>query len=244
MMTVTSMSQNAYMTYRLSKENSLFALLSSQKPPSYITGLSGNSNSIFSSLNNVNSMNSFPNVISNHFSQQETMKKFEDYTKKSDAFFSEFYPAMENLRSSSNALKDSDFSADHAADVVANVKNFADDYNNATKLFQDHRKDSGKLAALASSFADIKYDSRVYATIGLNISESGKISVDEDKLKAALTDDSQRVEDLLGGKGLASQAYKKAFGAIANADDLIPLPNMGNTMKNSVFPGLLLDMFI
>lgn len=236
MMTVGSMSRNAYLTFKLGQTNPLFANISNQTsslfPSSGLFGSVGNNSALLQ------------NALSNRLEEQkDTITKLDEYNKASDKFYSGYFPVMNDLKSSAEKLKGTDFSSGQNSEIIDSVKNFADDYNSAVDFFNNNSKVSSKVANLAASFSSSKYSGRALESIGIDVDSKGKLSIDEERLSAALTEDSGKVQAALGQKGLAGQAFNKVNNSVANAADLVPFPKFSNQAANGMMQGLLLNMF-
>lgn len=245
MMTVSSMSKSAYLSFTMGNTSALTSSFDFQS-------MLGNSKS-----NGVTWGSwAFPavgvDIISKHIAkrlseEKETVESMQDFTKKSDKFFSEFFPEMEALKSSATKLQQTDFSSEDTEATVENVKAFAEDYNSALGFLNDNKRVSDNVRDLAASFAETKYNKQSYEAIGVQVDSSGKLSVDTEKLTAALQDDPSKVENLLGKNGLSKRAYSKALAAENNATNLVPLPSFGNASSSGKYgymQGTLLDFYI
>ena len=63
------------------------------------------------------------------------------------------------------------------------------------------------MKALSSNFADTTYHAGQYSTVGITVdTKTGALSLDEDKLAKALTENSDATEYTLGRSGLAGKA--------------------------------------
>lgn len=236
MMTVGAMSKNAYLTFKLSQTNPTFANISNQTSSLFP------STDLFGSASSNNTL--LKDALSNQLAQQkDTVAKLDEYNKTSDNFYSGFFPAMDNLKTSAESMKKTDFSSGKTTDIIDSVKNFASDYNGAVNFFNDNAKISTKIASLATSFSAPKYNGNALESIGVNVDSKGRLSIDEAKLSSALTADADKVGELLGQKGLASQALNKVTSSVANSTNLIPFPKISNQAANGLMPGALLDLY-
>lgn len=281
MLTLSSIGKQSYMMYQImQKTNSssmtdYFSSLSSKKTSnssssdlvtrSILSGLSGGVSG--------SSTAAISKLLSEKITtQKKDIASLEEYSKNSTAFYKDFNALTSELKNSSLALKNTDFTlstptastgttsgtttttgtttADkdkQIAAIVANVKDFATDYNKLGSFFQDNAKLSSTTSNFATSFKAAKYNERAYESIGINVDSSGKLSVDEKKLTAALNTDSQNVGRLLGNNGLANTAYNKTNAAVNVSDNLYPalkLSGSASTLNSmGALLGLTLDFY-
>lgn len=247
MMTVSSMSHNAYLSYTLGNTSALTSSFNFQS----LLGGTSQSNSMgwgswaFPTVDSGVMTKMYAKLFSENSEKKETIGNLQDFSQKSDKFFSGFFPEMESLKTSATNLQNTDFASEDTEKTVKNVKAFAEDYNSALQFLSDNKNVSDNVKDLASSFAETKYNKLDYAAIGVNVDASGKLSVDEEKLTAALQSDPSKVEGLLGKNGLASRTYKKALAAENNATNLLPLPSFGKTTSPSGYmQGMAFDFYI
>jgi flagellar capping protein FliD len=79
------------------------------------------------------------------------------------------------------------------------------------------------MKSIANTFADTTYRSDIYKQVGISVDgKTGELSVDEDKLAKALTENGSRVENALGKNGLAGKASHHAEFALAQQDKAFP----------------------
>ena len=247
MMTVSSMSHNAYLSYTLGNTSALtsFNFLGMLGGGSSQTNSMGWGSWAFPTVDTGVMTKMYAKMFSENPEKKETISNLQDFSQKSDKFFSGFFPEMESLKTSANKLKDTDFSSEDTEATVKNVKAFAEDYNSALQFLSDNKRLSDNVQDLAASFAETKYNKQEYASIGVNVDANGKLSVDEEKLTSALQSDPSKVEDLLGKNGLASRTYKKALAAENNATNLLPLPSFGKTdYPSGYMQGMAFDFYI
>lgn len=161
------------------------------------------------------------------------------YNDAKKMFQTEFDSAMSDLKVSANTVatmtynfSSSDITtaadgttvySDSLKEAISNVKQLVSDYNNALSTTSDYSSVSKRMKSLAGTFADTTYRSDTYQQIGIIVSSTtGELSVDEDKLAAALTTSSSRVENALGSNGLAGKAENHASFAISQRDKVFP----------------------
>lgn len=266
-MTVASMAKNSSMLYSImQKTNS-----TSSSAADWISGLSSSAQqntasstdwltrSISSGLTTSTAQTGLLDVISQRLSEQKSdIAALEDYSKKQSSFSESFSKFSTALKKSAVSLQ-ADFTAassaapttsgtDAANKLITGIKDFASNYNNMTQFFKDNSSLSTNVKNLAASFSDTKYNSRAYASIGITVDSSGKLSVDEDKLRSSLQSDAAKVENLLGKSGLSAKAAKKTDAAINISDRLYPslaLKTKSNFLDSSslLASGLTLDFY-
>ncbi len=271
MSTVSSISNQSYMMYQIMQKTS------SSSATDYLSTLSGTTSSNTSSTDLVTrsilsglsggisstSTAALSKLLSEKLaSQKSNIASLETYSKNSTAFYKDFNALTSELKNSSLALKNTDFTLSTSgttstttgttgtaatkdqqiAAIVANVKDFASDYNKLGTFFKDNAKLSSSVNNFATSFTATKYNKRAYESIGLNVDSTGKLSVDEKKLTAALNSDSKSVGQLIGGSGLANTAYNKTNAAINVSDKLYPSLTLSGSASNLNSMGALLGL--
>lgn len=240
MSTISAISRNAYLTFKLSQENSSFASIVNRS--SSANNLLGTSK--FPGMDLSSNTDALQAALSNRLTEQkDTITRLEDYHKTSDAFYSKFFPKMNDLNESANTLKKTNFSENATSNVLSNIKQFASDYNQTVTFLGENSKTSNNISNLSTSFASPKYNSRAFQSIGIDVDTTGKLNIDEGALTSALRTDPTRVKQLLGSDGLAGQTYNKTNVAINNAANLVPFPKLSNSVTNGLFSGMLVDLF-
>lgn len=154
------------------------------------------------------------------------------YNMASKAFDTEYKTIISDLKQSSATMAATNFNvtgsndketADNVATALKNVSNFVNDYNEAVSLFSDYSGLSKRLSNVSSMFSDNSARASGLAAIGININaENGKLSVDTEKLTAAMTDTPAKVEYQLGAYGLSGKTQSKI--------------DVANSQKNQLFP--------
>ncbi|MDF2564689.1 MAG: flagellar capping protein [Massilibacillus sp.] len=241
---VTSLSQSSYLTYKTGQSNSAFASIANIQ-----TDVTNTKSSNFflnsSQYSYTSSDDLLKNVLSSRFAEQKkTLATLKEYSQKSEKFYSNFFPEMNDLKTSASTLADTDFSSKNTSSIVKNVKQFASDYSSAVDFLSSNKSVSTGVSNLATSFSSTKYNSRAYDSIGIKVDTSGRLTVDESKLTSALTSDADRVKELLGGSsGLASKTISRVNVAETNSSNLVPFPNISNRAYNGITQGMLLDIF-
>lgn len=210
------------------QQNSLSSLYSGSKnkeAQSYITALSEN-------------RNAYNSVLSS-------------YNKSAATFSAEYRATVGDLKGSTAALKNTNFNvkganeADTEANIkaaVQNVSTFVNDYNKATELFNDYAEVGKRMNNFAKLFSDNSSRESGLASIGISVNaKDGKLSVDTEKLSAAMKDSPSKVEYQLGRYGLAGKTEQKISVADSQQDKLFPsLKDMigSDTMRmQSVYSG-------
>jgi hypothetical protein len=175
------------------------------------------------------------------------------YNEAKSTFDTQFKAYMGDLQKSAQTVKnmDYDFSADDIKEsedgetktysdglkkAIANVKQLVSDYNDALDLTSDYSSVGKRMESLHKSFADTTYRADTYKQLGITVdSKTGKMSVDEDKLATALTENGDRVKNALGSNGLAGKAEQHLTEANNQSDKLFPsLQSMfGNSIKTA-----------
>lgn len=174
------------------------------------------------------------------------------YNEAKSAFETQFKAYMGDLQKSAQTVKNMryEFSADDITEAedgtktysdglksaIKNVKQLVSDYNDAIDLTSDYSSVGKRMEALHKSFADTTYRADTYNQLGITVdSKTGKMSVDEDKLATALTENGDRAQNALGANGLAGKAEQHLAQANNQSDKLFPsLQNMfGNSIKTA-----------
>ena len=161
------------------------------------------------------------------------------YDEAKKVFTTQFGSAMSDLKGSAKAVAKMDYSfsqsdittaedgtktySDPLKSAIKNVKQLVSDYNDALNLTSDYSSVSNRMKSLANTFADTTYRADSYKQIGISVdSATGELSVDEDKLAAALVENGSRVQNALGQNGLAGKAESHADFAAAQQDQAFP----------------------
>ena len=113
--------------------------------------------------------------------------------------------------------------SDGLKNAIKNVKQLVSDYNDALDLTSDYSSVGKRMESLHKSFADTTYRADTYKQLGISVdSKTGKMTVDEDKLATALTENSDRVKTALGANGLAGKAEQHLTQANNQSEHLFP----------------------
>lgn len=161
------------------------------------------------------------------------------YNEAKSTFDTQFKAYMGDLKTSAQTVKNMsyEFSADDIKEAedgsktysdglkaaIKNVQQLVSDYNDALDLTNDYSSVGKRMESLHKSFADTTYRADTYKQLGITVdSKTGKMSVDEDKLAAALTENGDRVKNALGANGLAGKAEQHLNQANSQSDKLFP----------------------
>lgn len=289
MSTISSLSNNTYMMYKiaakgLNASSSATATVPNQTPSeaSLVSLLSANTrtdktstattqlNSLWSGYLSANASAS-QNVATGVANQAETLNNLlSTYSTSSKTFYTKFNTTMSNLSQATAQLKSTNFAVTGATDTataanaktaVGNVENFVAKYNDSIDFFSANAKVSGRVSSLASSFSDTTYRAGSLQNIGIAVdSTTGKMTVDETKLTAAMKETPDTVSYMLGSNGLAGKADTKTALAESQSSKLFPSISsmLGtsissaqslyssrtlNAMSNYTNIGTLLDMY-
>lgn len=103
-------------------------------------------------------------------------------------------------------------------EIVSAVKDFADSYNNALSLLENNSGRSNTVNTQLASLKRALTTEDAMARIGLSLDKSGKLQVDEKKLKKTLDENYASVKDIMGGQfGIAERAATKASDILDHA---------------------------
>ena len=126
--------------------------------------------------------------------------------------------------------------SDGLKNAIKNVKQLVSDYNDALDLTSDYSSVGKRMESLHKSFADTTYRADTYKQLGISVdSKTGKMTVDEDKLATALTENGDRAKTALGANGLAGKAEQHLTQANSQSEQLFPsMQSMfGNSIKTA-----------
>lgn len=122
------------------------------------------------------------------------------------------------------------------------VKKFADSYNSVVDFLKKNSGVSKAVSNMANSFSDIRYSAGMLSEVGIEVSGSGKLSVNEGKLTEAAANNMDLVKNVIGSSsGIAGKTYEKAFKALNSTQNLVPLPKYSNSFYGYT-PGTLFDI--
>jgi len=138
-----------------------------------------------------------------------------------DNVFSKYESALEKL---SNATTDDEKAAAQKAvdgakqDIISAVKEFADQYNDTVSFLSSNAGRSDAVENQLKSMQRALSTEGALATVGLSVSSTGSLQVDEDALGKALDNSFNHVKDTLGGQfGIAERAATRATNILDNA---------------------------
>ena len=240
MATISAMSNNTYLMYKSAEKlsgntnfsNMLFGSTdkTSQTDDSISKMWSNYTNAASQSAANLDNLTSL---------KQNTTELVNSYNDAKKTFQTDFKATMSDLKGSAQTVmgmnydfSTSDITTDNAGktaysdslkNAISNVKSLISDYNDAIGLTSDYSDVSKRLKSLANVFSDTTYRADTYAKIGIGVdSKTGALSLDEDKLAKALTENGDRVKNILGSNGLAGKANNHVDLANSQQSNLFP----------------------
>lgn len=158
---------------------------------------STNNNQTSNTANNTqNGINSDYDLMISSKSKRAYLKQQELMKKKQDALKS-IETSTTNLQDSAVAMGRNDYS--DANGTVKNLRNFIDSYNKNLSTADKNVKIENTAQKLHVDMQQARYSSQFYSAIGINVSQSGALSLNEDKFRTALADNQDKVGSLLGG---------------------------------------------
>ncbi|CVK21850.1 flagellar filament capping protein FliD [Sporomusa sphaeroides] len=129
-----------------------------------------------------------------------------------------------------------------AGKLVNAVKQFAGAYNAVVEHLKANAGSSKAISNLAGSFANIRFSAGSLSQLGIDVGAGGKLSVNENRLTEAATNNLDSLQRLVGSSdGIAGVTYNKAFSALIHKDNLLPLPSLTNGYYG-VAKGLFFDI--
>lgn len=165
--------------------------------------------------------------------------------------FTNYSKQYESLQKSSEQLGQLDFNLPKAEDeagkealekqintITKEVQNLLDGLNGTNKLMSSSASLSADMKVLYEEFKGVaKGMSDKLAKVGISIGSDGSLSLDKDKLSAALKEDASSVKNLLTGtKGLGGQATNVAGKGVVIAAKIsanaLSGSNSGNDSNN------------
>ena len=105
---------------------------------------------------------------------------------------------------------------------ISAVKSFVRDFNSTISYLNENRNMSNKISTLASNFNGTEKLSAALREIGLSVTSSGKLSVNEEILQNAIEKNPEAVTMLLGDGGLAGQLDRVLNLANNQSENLFP----------------------
>lgn len=242
MATISAMSNNTYLMYKSAEKlsgntnfsNMLFGSTdkTSKTDDSISKMWSNYTNAASQSAANLDNLTSL---------KQNTTELVNSYNDAKKTFQTDFKATMSDLKESAQTVmgmnydfSTSDITTDNAGktvysdslkNAISNVKSLISDYNDAIGLTSDYSDVSKRLKSLANVFSDTTYRADTYAKIGIGVdNKTGALSLDEDKLAKALTENGDRVKNILGSNGLAGKANNHV--------------NLANSQQSNLFPSM------
>lgn len=251
MTTISSLANNTYTMYKMASGNTasttsansnLVSAFSSAYSPQKKTHAAQDSltnlwSSYTASASSSSSLSGLSTIYGISSSATELVNSYNEARK---VYQTEFSATMSDLKSSADnvaKLDTSKFSQDDiktAEDgtktysdalkgAIKDIKQLVSDYNDTLGTTNDYSSVSKRMKSIANTFADTTYRSDIYKQVGINVdSKTGELSVDEDKLAKALTENGSRVENALSKNGLAGKASHHADFALAQQDKAFP----------------------
>ncbi len=165
-------------------------------------------------------------------------------TSNKDNVFSKYESALKTLDQAKEAGNEDDIKSAQAQvdvakkNIVTAVNHFADKYNDAVSFMKSNSDRSAAMKTQLSSMQRSLLTEGALSRIGMGLSESGELQVNEDKLNEALDKSYSTVKDAVGGQyGMAERAASKAtyvldfepiertVGATASSKDKLTDPN-------------------
>lgn len=127
--------------------------------------------------------------------------------------------------------------------LVNAVKQFTSAYNDVVDYLKANSGSSKAIANLANSFSNIRFSAGSLSQVGIDVSASGKLSVNEKRLTETAENNLDSLKQLVGSSdGVAGVAYQKSFQALIRQDNLLPPPSVGNGYYGAT-KGLFFDMW-
>ena len=262
MTTISSLANNTYTMYKMASGNTASTTSANSNLVSAFSSAYGpqkKTNAAQDSLTNLwsnytNSTSSSPSLsgISTIYGINSSATELvNSYNEARKTYETEFSSTMDDLKKSAGTVAKLDFTklsqddiktaedgtktySDALKGAIKDIKQLVSDYNDALGTTNDYSSVSKRMKSLATTFADTTYRADSYQQVGISVdSKTGELSVDEDKLAKALTENGSRVENALGKNGLAGKASHHADFALAQQDKAFPsIKNMlGNQLS-------------
>lgn len=262
MTTISSLANNTYTMYKMASGNTasttsansnLVSAFSSAYGPQKKTNAAQDSlTNLWSNYTNSTSSSASLSGISTIYGINSSATELvNSYNEARKTYETEFSSTMDDLKKSAGTVAKLDFTklsqddiktaedgtktySDALKGAIKDIKQLVSDYNDALGTTNDYSSVSKRMKSLATTFADTTYRADSYQQVGISVdSKTGELSVDEDKLAKALTENGSRVENALGKNGLAGKASHHADFALAQQDKAFPsIKNMlGNQLS-------------
>lgn len=146
--------------------------------------------------------------------EMRPVEKFENFVAE--------YLISETPDSSETAQNLNSTQDENTAAALSDVRNFVNTFNSTVDYFNENRGMSNRMNALASNFGDNDKLTQSLDSVGISVNEGGKLRVNEDRLSAALSEDSSNVNAVLGQKGLAGRLNRNVDLAKSQRENLFP----------------------
>jgi len=261
MTTISSLANNTYTMYKMASGNNasttsansnLVSAFSSAYGPQKKTNAAQDSlTNLWSNYTNSTSSSASLSGISTIYGISSSATELvNSYNEARKTYETEFSSTMDDLKKSAGTVAKLDFTklsqddiktaedgtktySDALKGAIKDIKQLVSDYNDALGTTNDYSSVSKRMKSLATTFADTTYRADSYQQVGISVdSKTGELSVDEDKLAKALTENGSRVENALGKNGLAGKASHHADFALAQQDKAFP--SMKNMLGNQL----------
>ena len=261
MTTISSLANNTYTMYKMASGNNasttsansnLVSAFSSAYGPQKKTNAAQDSlTNLWSNYTNSTSSSASLSGISTIYGINSSATELvNSYNEARKTYETEFSSTMDDLKKSAGTVAKLDFTklsqddiktaedgtktySDALKGAIKDIKQLVSDYNDALGTTNDYSSVSKRMKSLATTFADTTYRADSYQQVGISVdSKTGELSVDEDKLAKALTENGSRVENALGKNGLAGKASHHADFALAQQDKAFP--SMKNMLGNQL----------
>lgn len=251
MTTISSLANNTYTMYKMASGNTasttsansnLVSAFSSAYSPQKKTNAAQDSltnlwSNYTASASSSSSLSGLSTIYGISSSATELVNSYNEARKVYQTVFSATMGDLKNSAGNVAKLDTSKFSqddiktaedgtktySDALKSAIKDIKQLVSDYNDALGTTNDYSSVSKRMKSIANTFADTTYRSDIYKQVGITVdSKTGELSVDEDKLAKALTENGSRVENALGKNGLAGKASHHAEFALAQQDKAFP----------------------
>lgn len=117
----------------------------------------------------------------------------------SSAYEKALISSVSSLYDSNTTLLNADFEASEDDAIVDAMKKYAADYTSVVDTLSSYKKDNYSAEYYGLEFAEPRFKSKLYGSIGLNVSNNGSMSVDETAFRDALANNRAKVIDMLQG---------------------------------------------
>ncbi|MBR2215800.1 MAG: hypothetical protein IJ849_08605 [Selenomonadaceae bacterium] len=217
----------------------------------FSTRNTGKQNSVTSLWNNYSATNGFTSAsgmsAANLYGVKESYAELvSSYNTAKDSFYADLDSDMADLKDAAAAIKNTNFNVGENAvttttsvndegetvttkkynenlqNALDAVNKLVDSYNSTNTLLSDSAELSPRLKNAAKMFSDTTARADLYESIGISVGSGGKLTVDEDKLVSAITDDPNRVTRILGEGGLADKAESHVSRLESQQGQLFP----------------------